>query len=283
MPAGSAISSITNATMMASSSPGAANEADDTPKKGNAAKRKFPDFSRAFSQDNELLSGDESDGWENELANMQEQIAAANDFERDDASNMEDPVDEVQEFEYLLEEEEEGNADTDVEGGGDVYDSVTVSKKTHTVTDLKDICKFLDLSTGGNKDALFKRIWDCGSILIVTIDADSVVFKKIQGGEADLSLPRWVILNPEPAPDIPGIDMLRGAERGFYGPTNVEGVEGAPKYQYCCSEEEKVRRPEFASKTHDNPTVEKGHVSKAARKLLPDEICDCRPGDFFHT
>ena len=47
------------------------------------------------------------------------------------------------------------------------------------------------------------------------IDAESFVFKKIRGGEADLSLPRWVILNPEPAPDIPGIDMLRGAEMGF--------------------------------------------------------------------
>ena len=31
---------------------------------------------------------------------------------------MEDPVDELQEFEYLLEQEEEGNADEDAEGGG---------------------------------------------------------------------------------------------------------------------------------------------------------------------
>jgi hypothetical protein len=54
-------------------------------------------------------------------------------------------------------------------------------------------------------------------------------------------------INPEPATDIPGIDMLHGTEMGFDGPTNV-GVEGAPKHQYCFSEEEKVRRPEFASK-----------------------------------
>ena len=65
------------------------------------------------------------------------------------------------------------------------------------------------------------------------IDAESFVLKKIRGGEADLSLTRWLILNPEPAPDIPGIDMLRDAEKGFYGPTNVEGVEGAPKYKRC--------------------------------------------------
>ena len=195
---------------------------------------------------------------------------------------MEYPVAEVQEFEYILQNvamDKEGNADDkDAEGGGDVYNSVTVTKKTHTVADLKDICKALSLNTGGNKAAIFMRIRDCGSTLIVPIDAESFVFKKIRGGEADLSLPRWVILNPEPAPDIPGIDMLRGAEMGFYGPTNVKGVEGAPKHQYCCSEEEKVRRPEFASKKNpDRPTLEKGHISEATRKLLPDEIRDCRP------
>jgi len=190
---------------------------------------------------------------------------------------MEDPVAEVQEFEYILENvamDEEGNADyEDAEGGGDVYDSITVTKKTHTVGNLKDICKALSLNTGGNKAAIFVWIRDCGSTLIVPIDAESFVFKKIRGGEADLSLPR-AILNPEPAPDIPGIDMLQGAEMGFYGPTNVEGVEGAPKHQYCCSEEEKVHRPESASKKNpDRPTSEKGHILEAARKLLPD---DCR-------
>ena len=199
MAAGSTISSITNPTLLTASSPGAPNEADDTPKKGNAVKRKFPDFSCAFSQDNALLSGDESDGWDNELDDIEEQIAAANNLERDDAFNMDDPVIEVQEFEYLL-EQEEGNADEDAEEGGeDVYDSITVTKKTHTVADLKDICKALDLSTGGNKAAIFTQIWDCGSTLVVPIDAESFVFKKIRGREADLSLPRWVILNPEPA------------------------------------------------------------------------------------
>ena len=92
-----------------------------------------------------------------------------------------------------------------------------------------------------------------------------------------------MILNSEPAPDIPGIDMLRGAEMGFYGPTNVENVAGAPKHQYCCSEEEKVRRPEFSSKNPDHPMSEKGHISDAARKLLPNEIRDCRLKHFFDT
>jgi hypothetical protein len=80
--------------------------------------------------------GDESDGWDVELDKIQEQTAAANDADCEDASKMEDPVAEVQEFEYILEnvamDEEEGNADEVV-----VYDSVTVMKKTHTVADLK--------------------------------------------------------------------------------------------------------------------------------------------------
>ena len=112
LPEGSAVSSITNPTETIASSSGAA---DDTPQKGNVTKRKFPDFSRAFSQGNALLSGDESDIWDVKLDNIQEQIAAANDAERDDASNMEDPVAEMQEFEYILENvamDEEGTPTT---------------------------------------------------------------------------------------------------------------------------------------------------------------------------
>ncbi len=61
LPASSDILSITNPTATTASSPGAANNADDTPQKGNVTKRKFPDFSCAFSHDNALLLGDESD------------------------------------------------------------------------------------------------------------------------------------------------------------------------------------------------------------------------------
>ncbi len=58
LPAGSAILSITNPTATTASSPGAVNNADYTPQKGNVTKCKFPDFSRAFSHDNALLSGE---------------------------------------------------------------------------------------------------------------------------------------------------------------------------------------------------------------------------------
>jgi hypothetical protein len=77
--------------------------------------------------------------------------------------------------------------------------------------------------------------------------------------------------------------MLCGAEEGFFRPTNQENAEGTPKYQYCCREEEKICWPEFASKTPNRPVSKKGHISPAARKLLPDEIRDCHPKHFFDT
>jgi hypothetical protein len=66
--------------------------------------------------------------------------------------------------------------------------------------------------------------------------------------------------------------MLRGAQEGLFGPTNQENAVGASKSQYCCREEEKIRRPEFASKTPDLAVYEKGGISPAARKLLLEEI-----------
>jgi hypothetical protein len=66
--------------------------------------------------------------------------------------------------------------------------------------------------------------------------------------------------------------MLRGAQEKFFGPTNQENAAGASKSQYCCREEEKIRRPKFASKTPDLSVSKKGGISPAARKLLLEEI-----------
>ncbi len=107
--------------------------------------------------------------------------------------------------------------------------------------------------------------------------------KKKEVEVADLSLPRWVVLNPDPAPKIDGIDKLGGAQVGFFGPTKIENVVGASKHQYCCWDEEKVRRPKFASKDPNCPTSNRGHVSMATRDLLPDKNRDCCPKHFFDT
>jgi hypothetical protein len=282
--ASSAVSSITN--VATSSSGGAANrdDANNTPKKRNVLKQKFPDFSCAYSDDNPFLSGDESGKWEVEEENVMMKIAEENAIEELTACNLSDPVEEVAEMDYLLEniQGEEGNADDEAKGRRGAFETVLVKTKTYTVAELKEVCKAINIPSSGNKTALFQRIQDSGSDLIEQINDKSFYYRK-KNGEVDLSLPHWVILNSEPAPTVRGVDMLCGAEEGFFGPMNQENAEGAPKYQYCCSEEEKICRPEFASKTPNHPVSKKGHISPAARKLLPDEIRDCRPKHFFDT
>ena len=98
----------------------------------------------------------------------------------------------------------------------------------------------------------------------------------------DLMLPWWIILNPNPATDIEGINMLHGAQHGFFGPTNIENAKGAPKWHCLCREEEKVCHPEFASKNGHLTSVI-GHTSDYARKPLPELIRDCQPKQFFNT
>ena len=129
---GSAVSSITNAALSTSPDTAALNNADDTPKKQTASKRKFLDFSCALSIDNQLFSGDESDRWEDEQNNVFGIIAAQNILEQDAAANLNDPVEEVQEFEHLLSniEGEEGNPD-DASEEVDEYESVVVTLKTN--------------------------------------------------------------------------------------------------------------------------------------------------------
>ncbi len=255
-----------------------AEEADETPKKRSKLKRKFPDFSRAFSRDNLLLSGDESEGWDDEQGNLEALLASQNELEIAAACNSEDPVDEIQEIEYLGEnvEVEEGKADNNDEE--EVFDLITVKIKTYTAPELKDVCRALSLLTSGNKVAIFAWIRESSNPLIERIDDESFIYKKKKEVEvANLSLPRWVVLNPDPAPKIDSINMLCGAQVGFFGPTNIENVVGAPKHQYCCREEEKVHRPEFASTDPNLPASDRGRVSMAARDLLPDKIRDCRP------
>jgi sugar diacid utilization regulator len=126
--------------------------------------------------------------------------------------NLEDPVDEIQEFEYLVEnvEVEEGKADNNNEE--EVFDFITVKIKTYTAPELKDVCRALSLSTSGNKTVIFTQIWDSSNPLIEQIDDESFVYKKKKEVVvANLSLPWWVVLNPDPAPKIDGIDMLCGA------------------------------------------------------------------------
>ncbi len=101
--------------------------------------------------------------------------------------------------------------------------------KTHSLAKLRKICKELNLLITGTKPVLFKRLRDSGREAIELVDDDTLRYRRPVDGEApDLTLPQWVLLNPDPVADIDGIDMLRGAQHGFFGPTNIENAVGAP-------------------------------------------------------
>ena len=103
MQAGSGVSGVSSITNTVTASSDRA-PADKTPKKSNLpSKRKYPDFSRAHSEDNTLLLWDESGEWDDEVDNITAKIASENAMEVLAALNMEDPVEEVTELDYLLE------------------------------------------------------------------------------------------------------------------------------------------------------------------------------------
>jgi hypothetical protein len=107
------VSSITNAATSSSGDAANGDDTNDTPRKCNVPKQKIPDFSRAYSDDHPHLSGDESGDWEVEEENVATKISEENVIEELAACTLSDPVEEVMEMDYLLEniEGEEGNAD----------------------------------------------------------------------------------------------------------------------------------------------------------------------------
>ena len=137
--------------------------------------------------------------------------------------------------------------------GGGLFETILINKKT-TAAELKVICKALALNSSGNKTALFQRIRDSGINIINRIDDETFYYRR-RVGEIDTSLPCWIILNPDPAPAVEGIDMLRGAKERFYGPTNQENSIGAPRFQYCCSKGDKIRRPKFQIYEHPKEDI----------------------------
>ena len=122
MQAGSAVLSITNAATSSSGNTANGDDANNTPRKCNVPKQKFPDFSCAYSDDHSYLSGDESGDWEVEEENVTTKIAEVNAIEELAACTLSDPVEEVTELDYLLEniEGEEGNADEEAKEGGGI-------------------------------------------------------------------------------------------------------------------------------------------------------------------
>ncbi len=150
MQAGSVVSSITNAVMASSVDASNGDVANKTPKKGNVPKQKFPDFSRAFSSDNTLLSGNESDKWEAEVENIKGIIAVVNENEQLAASNFSDPVEEMTELDYMLENIDGEAIDGEETIANDAtFKNVLVNMRTYKLAELKDLCKAINNPSTG--------------------------------------------------------------------------------------------------------------------------------------
>ena len=197
----------------------------------------------------------------------------------------------------LQEAEEESILDQQLVGQGEEeveeYETVTVSVKNNTKNELINIAMELLIPKGGNKDKLYERIRDSGSEFISNVTDNSFDYKRRKNtvggvsagtcddGPLDPNLPRWVVLNPEIPPPIPGIDMGTGAQQGFFGPTNRDNVVGAVRHNFLTDDAEKPKRPEFRNPDGlVNTTSDIGHSSAAAKALIPD-LNAARPIDFF--
>ena len=199
--------------------------------------KQYPDFSKPHSDGNSVASGDDSKGWMQEEERMMTTISAQNAAEQREADELEDLVDEIQEWELAAEEPDgiKGSADTSVQFE---YESVNVTMKW-TSNKLKDVARALKLPVSGKKGPIFIRIRDCGHKLITKTDDTSFVYKRKTLAE-DKHRPKWVLLTPNEAPPIEGIDMATGAQRGFFGPTNKENTTGATKHNYLMHRDEKI-------------------------------------------
>jgi hypothetical protein len=106
--------------------------------------------------------GDESEKWEAKVENIEGIIAVLNENEQLAASNLSDPVEEMTELDYVLE-----NIDGEEAIANDAaFENVLVKMRTYTVAKLKDMCKAINILTSGNKRVLLQWIWDSGNEFI---------------------------------------------------------------------------------------------------------------------
>jgi hypothetical protein len=125
----------------------------------------------------------------------------------------------------------------------------------------------------GAKRKLFNRIHDSDHVEKVYNDSFDYRRQIVKGEK----VPTWIILNPEPAAAVPGVDMATGAQFGFYGPTNKENAVGGKRHNFATMEADRIQRPKFEAKKKERaggknntaPAKDNGGPSPAAKKCVP--------------
>ena len=193
-------------------------------------------------------------------------------------------MDEVNEWEVLA---EEGNADDQntVEDNPPTFETIRILFQMTTAKVLGEIAKKLDVTLNGPKRKLFDWIRD--SDHVEKVDNDSFDYHcQIVKGE---KVPTWIILNPEPAAAVPGVDMATGVQFEFYGPTIKENAVGGEHHNFATIEADRIQRPKFEAKKKERadrknntaPANNHGGPSPAAWKRIPKLKVAC-PKDVFN-
>ena len=166
---------------------------DDSP----SPKKALPDFSRRKNEEDSVVSGDDSNGWEREEGRVMHEFAAQAEADdaRDDAAFPDIAMDEMNEWEFLA----EGSADDPPDGPTPPpkFEKVRISYQKTTAKALLEIATKLNIAQSGSKRKLFDRIRDSGNGRInkVVDDDDSFDYHReiVKGGEGPnmaSSLPR---------------------------------------------------------------------------------------------
>jgi hypothetical protein len=254
-------------------------------------KKTLPDFNVRKSGDDSLASGDDSITWEKEEDRVMHLLANQLEAENRLEEAFEDaPVRELEEWELITGEEEEGTAD-EVTAPTQEFETRTIQLKKTNVKSLKAIALMLNLAVHGKKEVLFNRIRDSPHAIRVINDQEFEYHHPKSAGE---KIPTWILLTHEDVPTVEDIDMQTGAKKGVYGPTYKENATGANRTNVLTAE--KIERPKFEPKKWQKkwkrgeadtplPTAvrEDGHPSNVFRKQLPP-LLRARPAkDYFDT
>ena len=126
------------------------------------------------------------------------------------------------------------------------FEKLRIPYQNTTHKALLDIAIKLNIPQSGSKRKLFNRICDLGNGRIDKIYVNSFdYYREIVKGE---KIPTWLILPPQPVPHIPGIDMEKGAQSGFFSPTNKENAVGGVRQNFLTDSGDRIERPKFAPK-----------------------------------
>jgi hypothetical protein len=223
-------------------------QSDESPSPVRQRKNPLPNFDAHPSDDDSVILGDKSDGWEVEEDRIAHYfVDQARKEDQLDIAAMVDypPVAEVDEWMELAGDSLNDDAAAAAMGGGPRYDTVKVSFVSSRLKSLKAIAMELKLSGTLTKRLLFNRIRDSGRVNVAKLGDDEFELRRMVD-PAGKKKETWMVLTPEVVPPIPGVNLATGAQVGFYGPTNRENAVGGARSNLLTKE--KIVRPCFVKK-----------------------------------